>query len=180
MPVLEEVLRYIGSLDSVEKAIVMDDTLSNRILAIERTIRTRTNQGYRNLGYEEAVKRKHRICVFHTEGFALSKTVRVKLVTASGTMLGMLLTPEEIPEYQAMSNTVWLSNDFVLFNDAVGEGEEVFVLSPYDVHELESAVKGCRDAVGASPTMSSDLILKSVIGVPPNRPVYTTIIGFND
>ena len=179
MDVMERAMEFLRNSKGVIGAYVMDDEISKSVLDVESGIRTRSNHEYRNVGYSKALERKHRICVFYNEGYVFEKRSLVKLMTTDGTIMGTSLYPEQIPEYRKKDNVIWISEDFVVFTDIVGKGEEEFVLFPFDLPELTEAVPECRNAIGVSPTTSSDMVLKRKAGVPVTKDIYTSIVAFD-
>lgn len=180
MSVADDVAEFVRRIPEVTDVMMMDDETSSALLDIEKSIRTRTNHDYQNVGYEIAMKKKHRICVFFKQGYLFEKRSVLKLMTSDGTIMGTNLLPEQIPEYQKRNDVIWISEDFVVFPGIVGKGEEAFVLYPSEIPELMEAVPGCIGAIGVSPTTSSDAYLKKTRGYSLTEDLYTSIIAFDD
>ena len=177
---IQDVIEYLLTVDGVLDAFEMDDEVSNDVFDVEKSVRTRTNHDYKNVGYDFAMQRKHRICVFYDDTYIFGVRSVLKLMTSDGTIMGTNLTPEEIPEYRKRDDVLFISEDFVLFTNVIGKGEEAFVLFPFEIHEIEENVTGTKNAIGTSPTTSSDDVLKQRFGKPVVKGMYTMIIAFDD
>ena len=179
MSIMDTIIAYMKEQVGVVDLFIMDDDVSNGVNEIEKSIKTRTNHDYVNVGCDHSMDRMHRICVFYTNDFQKEMRARLKLMTTDGTVMGMNLMPEEIEGYKAREDVVWVSEDFIVFPEVRGKGEEMFVLYPYDYGELHDIAPGCRNAIGYSPTPSSDHYLKELAGVPESQYVFTTVIAFD-
>lgn len=180
MSIVDDVISYLRTFSEVIDAKEMDDDTSSSILEIEHSIKTRTNHDYQNVGYDIAMKKKHRICIFFKQGYLFEKRSVLKLMTSDGTIMGTNLLPDQIPEYRNRTDVIWISDDFVVFPNIVGKGEEAFVLYPSEIPELTEAVPGCTAAISVSPTTSSDAFLKKMNGYSITQDLYTSIIAFDD
>lgn len=180
MTIIQNVIDYLLTVNGVLDAYEMDDEVSKSVFDVEKSVRTRTNNDYKNIGYDIAMERKHRICVFYDDTYIFGKRSILKLMTSDGTIMGTNLTPDEIPEYKKRDDVIWISEDFVVFPNIVGKGEEAFVLYPFEIHEVEENVPGTSFVIGTSPTTSSDEILKLKFNKPMVRGMYTMIVAFDD
>ena len=177
---IQDVIDYLLTVDGVLDAYEMDDEVSNAVFEVEKSVRTRTNHDYKNVGYDFAMKRKHRICVFYDDTYIFGVRSVLKLMTSDGTIMGTNLTPEEIPEYRKRDDVLFISEDFVVFTNIIGKGEEAFVLFPFEIHEIEENGPGAKNVIGTSPTTSSDDVLKQRFGKPVVKGMYTMIIAYDD
>lgn len=180
MDVLKKVIAYLKSQIGIVGVFEMDDTISSDILRIERSIRTRSEHDYISVGYDIAMERKHRLCVFYTNDFQKDMRLRLKLETEDGTVIGTNILKGEAKDYSGREDILWVSDDFVVFPDVQGKGEERFILYPYDYTELHEVAPGCSNAIGISPTLSSDLYLKEHAGTSGDGMAFTTIVAFDD
>lgn len=180
MGVKEDVLTYLRTVPGVIDIMEMDEDTARAVWDIERSVKTKTQNDYKNVGYEYVMKRKHKVCVFFKSGFLFEKRTVLKLMTEDGTIMGTTLKPSEIPEYKDREDVIWISEDFVVFPMIQGKGAEAFVLFPYEVPEISDSVPGCLGPIGASPTTSSDLFLKSVRNLSVTDRIFTAVIGFDD
>lgn len=180
MSPVQTVIDYMTSLKGVVGVMKMTDEMSEAVNDIEKSIKTQSKHEYVNVGYDMAMKKKHRICVFFTENFLVKKASVLKMVTEDGTILGTTLSPEEIEEYKDKPNVIWVSEDFVMFTDIQGSGPESFVLYPYTIEELDEVVGKKLGAIGTPPTSSSDMYLKKCADVPLEKRIFTSVIAFDD
>ena len=180
MDIVQEVIDYVRSVDGVLDVIEMDDKISDDVWSIEKSVRTKNDSDYRNVGYDMAMERKHRICVFYDDTYIFGVRSVLKLMTTDGTIMGTNLAPDEIEQYKGRDDVLWVSDDFIVFTNVIGKGEEMFVLYPHDLHEIEENVPGSHSVIGTSPTTSSDAALKEKFGKPMTRGIYTMVIAFND
>ncbi len=179
MEVVPKVIDYLKTVTGVLDAFEMDDDISSLILEIERSVRTRNDDNYKNIGYDVAMERKHRICVFYDDTYIFGFRSILKLMDSEGTVLGTNLRPDEIEEYRQRDDVIWVSEDFVVFPYIQGKGEESFVLLPFPIKEIEESVPGTISVIGTSPTTSSDDALKKRFGRPIEKGVYTLVVGFD-
>ena len=179
MRIVEKALEYLKTVDGVLDAFVMDDDISNKIWDIERSVTTTIDSDYKNVGYDMAMERGHRICLFYDDTYIFGIRSKLKLMSSDGTVMGFTLHPDEIEQYKGKDDIIWVSEDFIVFPDIVGSGDEVFVLYPSEIHEMEDDVPGVKNAIGTSPTMSSDTLLKTTFNKPMVKGIYTFIIAFD-
>ena len=181
MAVLEDVIEYLKGQTGVIEVFEMGDDVSTDIDAIERSIKTRTNHDYINKGCEYSLTRDHRVCILFTKEFRKNWNFygRLHLVTSDGTILGTNVYPNEMDDYRGRDDVIFVSEDFVVFPEIRGCGEESFVLYPYDFEELQEIVPGCHNAIGFFPTPSSDHYLKELKGVDDTQHIFSTIVAFD-
>lgn len=175
----DDVISYMMTVDGVLDAFVMDLDLSNTIWDVERGVRTTVSTDYKNLGFDFAMERDHRVCIFHNDTYLFGKRSIVKLVSSDGTIMGTSLHPDDFEEYRGRDDVIWISEDFVVFPHIVGKGEESFVLYPVEIPEVSDNVPGCRDVISSHPTLSSDEILKRTFDKPSVPGIYTMVLAFN-
>ncbi|MCQ2056235.1 MAG: hypothetical protein MJY64_02035 [archaeon] len=180
MNVLERVVDYVSSITGVIKVTVLDKETSLEIRDIERSVRTRTNHTYKNVGYDMAMDKKYRLCVFFVKGYIFEKRTILKLVTEDGTIMGTTITSDQSEEYRGRDDVILVSDDFAVFPNVIGKGEESFVLYPFDIPEIEKNVAGCKKPIGVSPTPSTDAFIKTRNGMSLTDRIFTSIIAFDD
>lgn len=180
MDCISEVIEYVSSLKGVHQVFEMDDRLSNEIWEIEKNVRTRITDDYKNIGYDMAMEREHRICIIYDDDLEFGQVSTVKLIAGDGTVMGTTLRKDEIESYKGRDDVIWISDDFVVFPYIIGKGEESFVLYPFEIPEISDHVGCVRDLIGTSPTPSSDAVLKSYKDVPMTERLFTSVIAFND
>ena len=179
MDITQKVIDYVRTVDGVLDVFEMDDDTSNEVWEIERSVRTKVDKDYKNIGYDEAMKRMHRLCVFYDDTYIFGIRSILKLMTTDGTVMGTNLAPHEIEEYKGRDDVLWVSEDFIVFTNVIGKGEEMFVLFPFEIKEIEENVPGTYSVIGTSPTTSSDSALKTRFGKPMTKGMYTMIIAFD-
>ena len=180
MGIIQDVIDYLRTVEGVLDVYEIDGALSYDLWYMERSIKTRNGSGYKNVGYDEAMKRKNRVCIFYDETYIFGKRSILKLMASDGTVMGTNLMPDEIEEYKKRDNVIFVSEDFVVFTDKIGNGEESFVLLPFPIEEIEQNVPGSKNVIGTSPTMSSDTELKRKFNKPMVRGMYTMIVAFDE
>lgn len=180
MSVKEKVISYLKEQEGVVGILDMDDELSKAVDSIEKSIKTRNNHEYLSIGYDLAMERIHRVCVFYTNDFKKDFRARLKLMTSDGTVMGTNLMPEEMDEYRGREDVIWISDDFVVFPMIRGSGEEMFVMYPYEYKELHDIAPGCSNAIGFSPTPSSDSFLKEKAGIEESSFIFSTVVAFDE
>lgn len=176
---VQEVIDYVRSLKGVIGVFEMDGQVSQRIWDSERSVKTLVQTDYCNMGYDDAMRRKHRLCVFFNDDFELTRSATIKLMSSDGTVMGTSVCSEEAEEYRGKDGVIWVSNDFVMFADVYGSGDQSFVLMPYSIPEIERNVPGTCSVIGTSPTTSSDVLLKEIFDEPLVKGIYTTVIAFD-
>lgn len=179
METVQRVIDYLKTVKGVLDAFDMDDEVSRDVWDTEKVVRTRMDTGYRNDGYNAAMERGHRVCVFYDETYIFGKRSILKLMASDGTVMGTNVAPSEMEEFRARDDVLWVSEDFVVFPNVIGSGEEAFVLLPFPMEEVEQNVPGVSCAIGTSPTPSSDKILKKKFGKPMILGLNTMIIAFD-
>ena len=157
----------------------MDDDISERIRDVERRVKTKCDCVYRNAAYDEAMSKRHRICIYYDGGFMTEKHPIVRLEDVNGQVLGTSLLPEEIESYRGREDVLWVSDDFIVFPYLDVEEDEAFILYPFDIPEIREHVPDCGELCGTSPTISSDAILKDWGRIGPSDMVYTAIVAFD-
>ena len=179
MDIVNEVIDYVRTVEGVIDVQPMDEDISQRIWDIEKSVRTKIDKDYKNIGYDIAMERMHRVCVFYDDTYIFGVRSILKLMTTDGTIMGTNLAPEEIDLYKGRDDVIWVSEDFIVFTDVIGKGEEMFVLYPFEIHEIESNVPCSKNVIGTSPTTSSDTALKEHFGKPLTKGMYTMVIAFD-
>ena len=179
MSLVTDMLDYLRTVEGVIDVYEMDDEISNNIWDIEKSVRTTIRNEYKNVGFDIAMQRKHRMCVFYDDTYLFGKRSIVKLMSSDGTIMGTSLHPDEIPKYKDREDIIWISEDFIVFPEIVGKGEEAFVLYPIDVPEISEVLPESKNVIGTSPTMSSDLALKNRFQKENVSGIFTMVIAFD-
>ncbi len=159
--------------------MVLSDERFEEVWATERRVKTQTLSEYDNIGFEELSKRRNRICIFMDDRFVFRKHSLLKMLDSRDNVIGTSVPEEDMEAYRARDDVIWISKDFVMFMNEEAFGQERFVLYPYEFPELSDEIEGCLNAVGTSPAPSSDILLKTMAGMPLNTRLYTFILGFD-
>ena len=69
MALMSDMLDYLRTVEGVLDVFEMDDEISNKIWDIEKSVRTTVRNEYKNVGYDFAMDRKHRVCVFYDDTY---------------------------------------------------------------------------------------------------------------
>ena len=178
MNVRETVLADLRSVKGVLTAELMDDEISCEIDHSERSVRTQGGLEFRNDGYQEAMRRQVRICIFCTEDFEFPDDRSIYFMTEDGTVMGHNITEQEKGSFLARDDIVWVSDDFIMYTERKGCGEEVFVYKGTR-YPLVEAYPGCTNGLIVIPAGPSDLVLKSRYGIPDRREIATAVMAFD-
>lgn len=105
------------------------------------------------------------------------------LVTDKGRVLGKLLAPEEIEEYQGRDDVYFLSKDFILFKsdkNVINSGQEkqFFLIPSAEFPEIEG-IEGIADVVASSPSKTSYAYMGDKYGYGSDSDTATLIVAFN-
>ena len=76
MALMSDMIDYLRTVEGVLDVFEMDDEISNKIWDIEKSVRTTVRNEYKNVGYDFAMDRKHRVCVFYDDTYLFGKTIR--------------------------------------------------------------------------------------------------------
>lgn len=174
----ENHIRKLRSADGVLDLSPMDSEVSNSVWVVERDIKTQTGLEYINEGYDEAMGRDIRVCLFCDPTFDVPEEGRMYLKCEDGTILGNSVYSWEMETYACRDDVIWVSEDFVVYPYARGCGRERFVLSAKPFPYLEGTDE-CRDAIVTVPTGAADIILKGRYGVENRREISTVVVAYN-
>ncbi|MDD4185104.1 MAG: hypothetical protein PHX75_00460 [Candidatus Methanomethylophilaceae archaeon] len=178
MNVQESVLTDLRSTKGVVTAELMDDEISCEVECSERAIRTQGGLEFRNEGYLEAMRRHVRICIFCTEDFEFPETPSIFYITGDGTVMGHEVMRHEMDAYLARDDLVWVSDNFIMYTERRGSGDEIFVSKAKEYPHIES-YPGCTNGIIAIPAGPSDIALKSRYGVENRREIATAVMAFD-
>ncbi len=174
---LEQAMDFFSTVEGIHSTWGLSDEEVRKILEIEGSVLTQNNQEYENVGCKVVAEKEHRFCAFYTDEFQHEYHPRVVLTCDDGTIMGKTIFPEEMEEYRGRTDVIWVSEDFVVFPETVGTGEERFVLYPFEIPQLIRS--GFEGAIGASPTVISDTYLKGLHNLPVGTRLFSLIIGFD-
>ena len=178
MDLLSRAEEYFASTRGTYSTWRITDEAMDHVLEIEKDTRTQTDNDYVNVGCIRVAEKEHHLCVFYDDHMSRDLHAKVVLMTDDGTVMGTSLHRSEIPLYKDRDDVIWVSEDFIVFPEIVGRGEERVVLYPVPLPDLDEAI-GCDGAIGTSPTVVSDTYLKEQRGIPIGQRIFTMIIGFD-
>ncbi len=181
MSLFDDAVNHIKTVKGVVDAYIMDDEFSNRILEEERSVVSITKMDVINNAYEDVMKRHHRIAIiFENHNFEYNRDVAsIWMVNSKGDVVGKSLdSQEEIDEYKKDEDNVWVSSNFVIFDLDNVDGGEKFIVPPASFNFLNK-LPGYSDAIFASPSTTSDMMLKQKVGSSLSTETSTIVIGFN-
>ena len=197
MDLLSRAEEYFASTRGTYSTWRITDEAMDHVLEIEKDTRTQTDNDYVNVGCIRVAEKEHHLCVFYDDHMSRDLHAKVVLMTDDGTVMGTSLHRSEIPMYKDRDDVIWVSEDFIVFPEIVGRGEERFVLYPFPLPDLDEGrgeerfvlypfplpdldeAIGCDGAIGTSPTVVSDTYLKEQRGIPIGQRIFTMIIGFD-
>jgi hypothetical protein len=180
MDPVEKAVDILRNTKGVVGVFIMDDDVSNKVLAEERSVISITGMDVQNIAFEEVMKREHRVCIVYDNGFFEEPkgTPVIMIVNSSNEVVGTAVPEDMFEEYSKRNDIIWVSDDFVLFTNSNTDGTERFVLPPCKYDAL-SEKEGCRDAIFSSPATTSDILMKNHFGVSTCQKTSTIVIGFN-
>lgn len=163
----DEILDRLRSQRGVVMAEVMPDDLFIRINREESGVTGAMGAvPVINTGLRDCIERDVRLALVVTDGFWLPEYRSMRMVDGSGRVVGHSVTRSEIPDYAGRDDVVFLSDDFVMYPDALADGTPSMELlsAPYP-GEGGWIPEEMSPVIWYPCTTSSDLIL-SHYGVP--------------
>lgn len=92
--------------------------------------------------------------------------------------MGTNVTESTKPAYMDRPNSIWLSDDFILFTDVKGDGREAFVMPAVNFPHLNGS-HGCRNAICCFPATTNSHRIMRDRGFCPSHKLATMIVGFD-
>ena len=167
---ISEVLSGLRGQAGTVDAQLMSDGLFSRILAEESTVvGAGGTMPVRNVGIEECSERDHRFCIFLRPGGIDSQrgpgTHTMIMRDGQGRVVGYDIPRDEIPMWRSRTDVIFLSDDFVMFSDAITYGQVTMEIHsrPYR-GEGDWIPESCRSIIWF-PCSTSSLILGESYGV---------------
>lgn len=160
---LDEIIDRLNAEDSVHGAYVLDEETLRMVVDEESQVTTTIGMPMENRAMAECLKRSTFVCVFCEYAFEVPTDHVMIMVDGSGNIMGHDIPRGKAAEYAGRTDVTWLSDDFVMYPDAMGDDIKVVML-PQDVNvigEREGAVK----PVMVYPSTTTDIILKKRFGV---------------
>ena len=176
MTTVDDVTRWLYSLESVSKAVVLEGEVREALFDEEASVGTSSGMALDNEALRDARDRDCNIAVIPSgtgrfpfdEGFS-----SILMKDQSDRVCGFQVhSEEERARLDADARFVWLSDDFAL-DTSIDCGDVRFVLPSVPVHALEEAT-GARDAVICFPSPSTVRMALRVMApdMPDTTPVF--------
>ncbi|MBZ9571272.1 hypothetical protein KQY27_06915 [Methanobrevibacter sp. TMH8] len=177
---VNKALEEIGGILKIEKLsnediTAMIDIESNRDNDIIPVI---------NEGLKECFRKDHSIVLFKNSHFRIPSSPTLFLVTEDGKILGHdIFSKEEKEKYENDEKAYFLSDDFVLFKEDIGNKDfkpkkQYFILPPVEFPELNH-LDIVSEVISSSPSTESDIYLKRKYGIPEDPKIATIIVSFS-
>lgn len=182
MPVLDDVVDFLGDVEGVLDIIVMDGDFSEIIRKEERSTKSATGMDVINCAYDEVMTKKHRLAlIVDNNDFDAEKKdySSVLMVNSKGDVVGRSLREEELAGYRSRDDIIWVSRDFIIFPDSVFDGEERFIIPAAQTSLLDSILEH-TEVIMAHPCTTSDMMIKNRVGFDLSKQASTVVIGFDD
>lgn len=179
MTATDDAIRLLKKMEGILDAFELDQSFSDKIQNIEKSITSETGEEVYNEAYEVVMTKKKRICVVYDDNsyHHIKRSAVIELRSPEGELIGTEVLPEQMDELKKRDDVIWVSKDFVMFVDKAN-GPSRFVLPPMKFYEFEN-VKGFEDAIWSSPSPPSSEILKARCGLERRPKTSTMIIGFD-
>jgi hypothetical protein len=176
---LNDILDMLRSMRGTVEAFVLDDGCRERIINIERSIKSTMGIPIINKGVEECLQRKFVVCIIKRVGFRPPPEPTVMLLTDTGVVLGeeVLLPYRKRFLENINENFIWLADDFVVYPDRRGGTREFFIMPPVSFPEVSQM--GMKNVVSCSPSAPSDAMLRKEHGFEDNPKLASILIGFD-
>ncbi len=172
---MNEVLDYVANTEGVVSVHELSSEICDAILYQERNVTSDTGMDVDNDACEEVMKKPKRVCIIIDND--LFKEDRgsscLVLMDNTGKIVGTNVPKCDMHLYENRDDVVWLSDDFVLFPDAKMDENERFVVPAAPYPGLEEV-----KAVFASPTTSSDILIKKEFNLDLEAKTSTVLLGF--
>ena len=177
----DEPLEIIKGMRGVREAFYLDDEILKRVKAEEDTVTSPgTGTAVKNLGVEEAIKRKKVICIIKDPRFRPPPEPTVILKCSDGQILGVEVFPNTQDQYIGKEGCLMVSDGFVIFYNVMPtEGStEAFIMPPVSFPELNES-NGCKDVISCSPAPTCDKMIREWHGMEDNGKLASVLVAFN-
>ena len=150
-----------------------------KILGIEHNITAALGIKVINKGVTECLNRQYVLCIIKKASFRPPPEPTVMLISDDGVVLGEEILPHYKKEFLAnvKEETIWLSEEFVMYPNRKGQRSEYFVMPPVSFPEVEEF--GMLDVVSCSPSAPADMMLREMHGYEDDARLASILIGFN-
>lgn len=174
-------LQIIKGMRGVRHAFYLDRDILNKVKAEEDTVTSPgTGTAVKNLGVEEALKRKKVICIVKDPRFRPPPEPTVVLKCSDGQIMGVEVFPDTQDQYIGKEGCLMVSDGFVVFyNVTPSEGStEYFMMPPVSFPELNES-NGCKNVVSCSPSPTSDKMIRESVGLPDDGKLASILVAYD-
>ena len=177
----QDPLEIIKGMRGVREAFYLDDEIMKKVKAEEDTVTSPgTGTAVKNLGVEEALKRKKVICIIKDPRFRPPPEPTVVLKCSDGQILGVEVFPDTQDQYIGKEGCLMVSDGFVIFYNVIPtEGSsEAFIMPPVSFPELNES-NGCKNVVSCSPAPTSDKMIREYKGLPDDAKLASILVAYD-
>ena len=175
---LENIVELLRKMEGVIEIFPVNGEILNRLRQIESNVKATLDLDVKNTGLEECLRRKNIICIIKDGRFRPPPQPTVLLMGDDDIIMGKEIIPSDTYDYHQDDETVFLSDDFVLFRNKKPRCKEYFVMPPVSFPEVEE-IEGVSGVVSCSPSPLGDLALRTAHGLRDDPKLASILIGFD-
>lgn len=176
---LEDVLDRLRAETGVVRAELMPDDLFAEIEREESGVSGAMGfMPVRNSGLGDCRERGVRLALVVTDGFWVPDARAMRMVDGSGRVVGHSIARSEAPEFMSRQDVVFLSDDFVMYPDALSDSSTVMELMSIPYRGRGGWIPEELSPVIWYPCSSSSDRMAAYFGVSPEGNA-TAILAFN-
>lgn len=178
MDSLGKVAEKLRSFPQIFAFFIPTEEELERFFQLEGTMSTSSGMPLINLSLDEAMKRKHHICIAQKEMIDPGIHHNMTMIDSDGKTIGFDV-PEELEyEVEGRDDLVWLSEDFVLDPNA-SVGEVSMVLHPFPI-EVIGNEEGACNAILMFPAAPTDDLMRDTYGLEHTKEYSFAMLSFDD
>lgn len=173
---IEDAVSSLVKHRGVKKVVIIDDTMKNRIREEESQIVSSFGMPVINEGMRLCFSFDYALCIYCDVTFEKPETSTLFMKDRSGRVVGQDVTEamkDSIPDNE---NTIWLSDDFVMYSNTDMASEIDVVMTSFEYHGF-SEEDGVARAAVFYPAPSTDCIIRSAYGGPYESEIATAVMG---
>ena len=173
------ILDTLKKTEGVHDVFIIDDDLLQKIYAEEESVgRISAGMRYENRAMDECMVRDEVMCVFCDPSFEPRTEPTMLMEDECGHLVGFDVPLCKRDRYACLSNTVWLSDDFVMFTN-VSVNEVIFVMVPQRMTRI-GPDDGICDPIMTYPSRSTDELIRRELKVEGESPrLSSAIVAFD-
>ena len=176
---IERIINKVKSIQGVMTVFNLDCDRAKIVLSEEGKVGSSSGIPMDNIALDMCIGRQYLLCLLVNREFKFPESSFVSLTDSEGQIIGHDVPASRIPEYKDRDDIIWLSDDFVMSTKHMGSSEMRVRMMPIMVDFLgpNDDVKECS---AMSPSPSTDVLLKDMLGLPKNNPdMFTVLLSFN-